>query len=63
MDWIDLAQDRDRWHALVNAGNFLRICQLLRKDSAACSCLLHIKLVVAQLVDALHHKPGDRGFD
>jgi hypothetical protein len=19
MDWIDLAQDRDRWHALVNA--------------------------------------------
>jgi hypothetical protein len=23
MDWFDLAQDRDRWQALVNAVNFL----------------------------------------
>jgi hypothetical protein len=23
MDWIYLAQDRERWRALVNAGNFL----------------------------------------
>ena len=24
MDWIDLAQDRDRWRALVNAAMSLR---------------------------------------
>jgi hypothetical protein len=23
MDWIDMAQDRDRWRAVVSAGNFL----------------------------------------
>ena len=23
MDWINVAQDRDRWRALVNAGYFL----------------------------------------
>jgi hypothetical protein len=25
MDWIELAQDRDRWRALVNAAMKLRI--------------------------------------
>jgi hypothetical protein len=25
MDWIDLAQDRDRWQALVNAAMKLRV--------------------------------------
>jgi len=25
MDWIDLAQDRDRWRALVNAAMNIRL--------------------------------------
>ena len=30
MDWIDLAQDRGRWRAVVNAGNFLSSWRLVR---------------------------------
>ena len=25
MDWIDLAQDKDRWRALVNTGMNIRV--------------------------------------
>ena len=25
LNWIDLAQDRDRWHAVVNAVVYLRV--------------------------------------
>jgi hypothetical protein len=30
MDWIDLAQDRDQWRALVNTVMDLRVAKMLR---------------------------------
>jgi hypothetical protein len=27
LDWIELAWNRDRWRALMNAGNFLTSCK------------------------------------
>jgi hypothetical protein len=56
MDWIDLAQDRDRWQALVNvimnlqvpqnAGNFL-------------SSLGHVRFSVRELV-MFKSRPGQK---
>jgi hypothetical protein len=37
MDWIDLAQDRDQWRALVSTVMNLRIPQNARKFLSSCT--------------------------
>jgi hypothetical protein len=32
MDWIDLAEDRDQWRALVNTAMNLRVHKMLRSS-------------------------------
>jgi hypothetical protein len=37
MDWIDLAQDRDQWRALVNTVKNLQVAQNAGKFLSGCS--------------------------
>jgi len=47
IDWIDLAEDRDRWRALVNAAKNLRVLFYSHNPRSSCHCCCPFHCLVA----------------